>query len=110
VSAQPLESWANEIVERHGLRCREELRRTTHDLSDRLRNLIWEVDYEGRAAVLKVYEDDVVNVEAESLRAFHDTSGAGYSNEHWPTYSRRSRSTTRWARRNAVIALSFTTG
>ena len=74
MSAQPLESWANEIVERHGLRCREELRRTTHDLSDRLRNLIWEVDYEGRAAVLKVYEDDVVNVEAESLRAFHESN------------------------------------
>src|SRR5215218_5997835 len=74
VNAQPLESWANEIVERHGLRRRDELRRTTHDLSDRLRNLIWEVEHEGRPAVLKVYDDDVVNVEAESLRAFHDSN------------------------------------
>jgi hypothetical protein len=74
MSTQPLEAWANEIAERHGLRRREELRRTTHDLSDRLRNLIWDVEYEERPAVLKVYDDDVVNVEAESLRAFHESN------------------------------------
>jgi hypothetical protein len=47
---------------------REELRRTTHDLTGELRDLIWEVERGRRAAVLKVYDDDVVNVEAESLR------------------------------------------
>jgi hypothetical protein len=66
----PLDAWAQEICTRHHLRQREGLRRSTHDLSDRLRNLIWEVEHEGRPAVLKVY-DDVVNVEAESLSAFH---------------------------------------
>jgi hypothetical protein len=50
------------------LRMREELRRTTHDLTGELRDLIWEVERGRRAAVLKVYDDDVVNVEAESLR------------------------------------------
>jgi len=74
VRAQPLDSWADEITERHGLRRRGELQRTTHDLSDRLRNVVWEVEYEDCPAVLKVYEDDVVNVEAESLRAFHDSN------------------------------------
>jgi hypothetical protein len=72
VSERPLETWAHEICTRHGLRLRDELRRTTHDLSDRLRNLVWEVEHGGRPAVLKVYDDDVVNVEAESLRAFHE--------------------------------------
>jgi hypothetical protein len=71
---KPLDRWAHDIAEKHGLELKEELRRTTHDLSDRLRNLIWEVEYRGRPAVLKVYDDDVVNIEAESLRAFQETS------------------------------------
>jgi hypothetical protein len=74
VNDQPLDAWAEDICTRHGLRRREELRRTTHDLSDRLRNLIWEVEHAGRPAVLKVYDDDVVNVESESLRAFHESN------------------------------------
>jgi hypothetical protein len=74
VNDQPFEAWAEEICTRQGLRQLEELRRTTHDVSDRLRNLIWEVEHAGRPAVLKVYDDDVVNVEAESLRAFHQTN------------------------------------
>jgi hypothetical protein len=74
VNERPLEAWAQEICTRHGLRQRQELRRTTHDLSDRLRNLIWEVEHAGRPAVLKVYDDDVVNVEAASLRAFHESN------------------------------------
>jgi len=71
-SDQPLERWAQDISRQHQLEIRTELRRTTHDLSDRLRNLIWEVTYQGRPAVLKVYDDDVANVEAESLRAFQE--------------------------------------
>jgi hypothetical protein len=74
VNDRSLDEWAREICERQGIRPREELRRTTHDLSDRLRNLVWEVEHAGRAAVLKVYDDDVVNVEAESLRAFHESN------------------------------------
>jgi hypothetical protein len=74
VNERPLDAWGHEICMRHGLRRGEELRRTTHDLSDRLRNLIWEVEREGRPAVLKVYDDDLVNVEAESLRAFHESN------------------------------------
>jgi hypothetical protein len=74
VSDQALEAWAQELCARNGWQRHEELRRTTHDLSDRLRNLIWEVEYEGRLAVLKIYDDDVVNVEAESLRAFHESN------------------------------------
>jgi hypothetical protein len=74
VNDQPLEPWAEEICTRQGLRRLEELRRTTHDVSDRLRNLIWEVEHGERPAVLKVYDDDVVNVEAESLSAFHQTN------------------------------------
>jgi len=74
VTELPLEAWAQEICAAHGLGRRAEIRRTTHDLSDRLRNLIWEVEYEGRSAVLKIYDDDVVNVEAESLRAFHESN------------------------------------
>ena len=70
---QPLEPWAEEICTRQGLRRLEELRRTTHDVSDRLRNLIWEVEHGERPAVLKVYDDDVVNVEAESLSDFHES-------------------------------------
>ncbi len=72
--AQPLEQWAREIAQQNGLEVRQELRRTTHDLSDRLRNLIWEVDYQGRPGVLKVYDDDVANVEAESLQAFQEAN------------------------------------
>lgn len=67
---QPLERWAHEIARQHQLDIQGELRRTTHDLSDRLRNLIWDVTYQGRPAILKVYDDDVVNVEASSMRAF----------------------------------------
>jgi hypothetical protein len=74
VSDRPLDAWAEEICAQHRLRRREELRRTTHDLSDRLRNLIWEVEHDDRPAILKVYDDDVVNVEAESLRAFHESN------------------------------------
>jgi len=74
VNERPLDAWADEICARHGLRRLEELRRTTHDLSDRLRNLIWSVEDGGRPAVLKVYDDDVVNVEAESLRDFHESN------------------------------------
>jgi hypothetical protein len=74
VNERPLDAWAEDICTRHELRRRDELRRTTHDLSDRLRNLILEVDYSDRAAVLKVYDDDVVNVEAESLRDFHESN------------------------------------
>jgi hypothetical protein len=74
VNEQPLDAWGQEICASHGLRLISELRRTTHDLSDRLRNLIWEVEHEGRPAVLKIYDDDVVNVEAESLRAFHESN------------------------------------
>jgi hypothetical protein len=73
VNDQPLEPWAEEICTRQGLRRLEELRRTTHDVSDRLRNLIWEVEHGERPAVLKVYDDDVVNVEAESLSDFHES-------------------------------------
>jgi hypothetical protein len=71
MTEQPLERWAREICAQHGLVLREELRRTTHDLSAELRNLIWDVQQGDRRAVLKVYDDDVVNVEAESLRDFH---------------------------------------
>jgi len=71
VNERPLDAWAEEICAEHELRRLAELRRTTHDLSDRLRNLIWEVEHAGGRAVLKVYDDDVVNVEAESLRDFH---------------------------------------
>ena len=71
---QPLERWAREIVEDHGLDLMEEIRRTTHDLSDELRNLIWAVGHEGKPAVLKVYDDDVTNVEADSLRAFAEAN------------------------------------
>ena len=74
MSEAPLDAWGQEVCASHGLRRRGELRRTTHDLSDRLRNLIWEVEHEGRPAVLKIYDDDVVNVEAESLRAFHESN------------------------------------
>jgi len=74
VNERPLDAWADEICARHGLRRLEELRRTTHDLSDRLRNIIWSVEHGGRPAVLKVYDDDVVNVEAESLRDFHESN------------------------------------
>ena len=74
MNERPLDAWADEICARHGLRRLEELRRTTHDLSDRLRNLIWSVEDGGRPAVLKVYDDDVVNVEAESLRDFHESN------------------------------------
>jgi hypothetical protein len=74
VSSQPLDSWARDICKRHGLRQQEELQRTTHDLSDRLRNLVVVVEHAGRPAVLKVYDDDVVNVEAESLRDFHESN------------------------------------
>src|SRR5215203_2263888 len=69
-----LDAWAQEICKQHDLRRAKELHRTTHDLSDRLRNLIWEVEREEGPAILKVYDDDVVNVEAESLRAFHDSN------------------------------------
>jgi hypothetical protein len=71
---QALERWARDIAQEHGLDVGSELRRTTHDLSDRLRNVIWEVTYQGRPAVLKVYDDDEVNLEAASLRAFQDTN------------------------------------
>lgn len=71
---QPLERWARELAERHGLEVQDELRRTTHDTADDLRNLIWEVAYEGRPALLKVYDDDVVNLEPHTLRAFHEAS------------------------------------
>jgi hypothetical protein len=74
VTERSLEEWAQDICTRHGLRQREELRRTTHDLSDRLRNLIWDVEQSDRRAVLKVYDDDVVNVEAESLHDFHESN------------------------------------
>jgi hypothetical protein len=74
VSSQPLDSWARDICKRHGLRQQEELQRTTHDLSDRLRNLVVVVEHAGRPAVLKVYDDDVANVEAESLRDFHESN------------------------------------
>ena len=74
MSELPLDEWARDICARHDLRRVDELRRSTHDLSDRLRNLVWEVEREGRPAVLKVYDDDVVNVEAESMRAFHDAN------------------------------------
>ena len=73
----PLERWAHEICAQHGLVFREELRRTTHDLSAELRNLIWDVEQDDRRAVLKVYDDDVVNVEAESLRDFHRSNRSG---------------------------------
>src|SRR5215207_9272693 len=69
-----LDAWAQEICKQHDLRRGKELHRTTHDLSARLRNLIWEVEREEGPAILKVYDDDVVNVEAESLRAFHDSN------------------------------------
>jgi len=69
-----LDAWAQEICKQHDLGRAKELHRTTHDLSDRLRNLIWEVEREEGPAILKVYDDDVVNVEAESLRAFHDSN------------------------------------
>jgi hypothetical protein len=74
VTERSLEAWAQDICRRHGLRQRGELRRTTHDLSDRLRNLIWDVERGDRRAVLKVYDDDVVNLEAESLQDFHETN------------------------------------
>ena len=74
MNERPLDAWAQDICTRHGLRPRKELRRTTHDLSDRLRNLILEVEHGDRPAVLKVYDDDVVNVEAESLRDFHESN------------------------------------
>jgi hypothetical protein len=74
VTERSLDAWADEICRTHGLRPRAEMRRTTHDLSERLRNLIWEVEHGDRPAVLKVYDDDVTNVEAESLRAFHESN------------------------------------
>lgn len=72
LAAQELEGWARDIAREHQLEVRGELRRTTHDLSDRLRNVIWDVNYRGRPALLKVYDDDIVNLEAESLRAFQE--------------------------------------
>jgi hypothetical protein len=74
MTGQALDEWAKDICTRHDLRRTRELRRTTHDLSDRLRNLVWEVDREAGPAILKVYDDDVVNVEPESLLAFHDVN------------------------------------
>ena len=68
----PLDEWARAIAARHGIELREEMRRTAYASSARLRNLIYDARYEGRPAVLKLYDDEVINVEAESLRQWHE--------------------------------------
>jgi hypothetical protein len=66
-----LEQWARAVADGRGIELREEMRRTTYAESDRLRNLMYDARFEGRPAVLKLYDDEVINVEAESLRQWH---------------------------------------
>ncbi len=71
-AAEPeLREWAQEIAARHSVALGREVRRTTHDVHDGLRNLMYEAEFRGRPAVLKLYDGDVVSVEADSLRQFH---------------------------------------
>lgn len=67
-----LEEWAAQIAADHGFELRDEMRRTAYDFSERLRNVMYEAEYRGRPAILKLYDDEVVNVEAESLLQFHE--------------------------------------
>jgi hypothetical protein len=57
---------------RHDLELIEEIRRSTYDFSERLRNIVFEVRHEGRPAVMKIYDDELINVEADSLQQFHE--------------------------------------
>jgi hypothetical protein len=67
-----LDEWAREVAARHGIALGDELRRTTADVSDRPRNLMYEARHEGRSAILKLYDEDIITVEAESLQQFHE--------------------------------------
>jgi hypothetical protein len=67
-----LDEWAREVAGRHGITLGDELRRTTADVSDRPRNLMYEAGYEGRPAILKLYDEEVISVEAESLQQFRE--------------------------------------
>jgi hypothetical protein len=67
-----LDEWAREVAGRHGITLGEELRRTTADVTGRPRNLMYEASHEGRAAILKLYDEEVITVEAESLQQFHE--------------------------------------
>jgi hypothetical protein len=69
-----IEAWAGEVAEEHGLHDLREIRRTTYDFSDRLRNIVYEIAYDGRPAILKIYDDELINVEADSLQQFHATN------------------------------------
>ena len=66
-----LDERAHEVMARHDLELVEEIRRTTYDFSDRLRNVIFEVRHQRRPAIMKIYDDELINVEADSLRQFH---------------------------------------
>jgi len=67
-----LDEWARDLAARHGITLGDELRRTTADVSDRPRNLMLDAEHEGRAAILKLYDEEVITVEAESLQQFHE--------------------------------------
>lgn len=73
-----LDEWAHDVIARHDLELIEEIRRTTYDFSDQLRNIVFEVRYEGRPAVLKIYDDELINVEADSLQQFHATNRSSF--------------------------------
>jgi hypothetical protein len=73
-----LDEWAHAVMAEHDLTLVDEIRRSTYDFSERLRNIVFEVRHADRPAVMKIYDDELINVEADSLQQFHETNRSDF--------------------------------
>jgi len=71
-----LEVWAEEVARQDGFKIDKLLYQGVFYTADKIRNLVYSGEYEGKTAVLKVYDDPRLSDEPRSHQAFLDNNAS----------------------------------
>jgi hypothetical protein len=75
---EAFQAWAKDIAQKTGFQLGERLYRGTYYRADVVRDMIFEGVWQGRPAVLKLYDDPRLSNEGAALQAFHENNKSAW--------------------------------